>query len=123
MTNFNVGPSTVYPQLADYLKDAYNDGVLSMPHRGTAFVEMMRNTVALLKEKLNIPEDYTILFTSSATECWEIIAQSLTVQKSYHLYLPAQLQVVPARYPRSSSLTHCVVPHNFRHPPKVCGHR
>ena len=86
MTNFNVGPATVYPQLADYLKDAYNEGVLSMPHRGAAFVEMMQNTVSLLKEKLNIPKDYTILFTSSATECWEIIAQSLTIQKSYHLF-------------------------------------
>ncbi|MEQ9303659.1 MAG: aminotransferase class V-fold PLP-dependent enzyme, partial [Marinoscillum sp.] len=32
------------------------------------------------------PSDYEILFTSSATECWEIIAQSLTVKGSQHFF-------------------------------------
>jgi phosphoserine aminotransferase len=47
---------------------------------------MSEKTIKLLKEKLNIPKNYTIFFTSSATECWEIIAQSLVTDRSYHLY-------------------------------------
>src|SRR5690606_24910192 len=37
-------------------------------------------------EKLEIPEDYVVLFTSSATECWEIIAQSLITSSSFHIF-------------------------------------
>ena len=35
---------------------------------------------------MNIPKDYTVFFTSSATECWEIIAQSVVQEKSFHIY-------------------------------------
>jgi phosphoserine aminotransferase len=86
MYTFHVGPAKVYPQLKVFLADAYEEGILSMPHRGEAFVQMMQSTIALLKEKLEIPQDYTIMFASSATECWEVVAQSLTLQKSYHIY-------------------------------------
>jgi len=40
----------------------------------------------LLHEKLNIPKDYTIFYTTSATESWEIIAQSIVQKKSFHIY-------------------------------------
>lgn len=65
---------------------AYEEGVLSIPHRSERFVQMSRSTVGLLRKKLNIPQDYYIFYVSSATECWEILAQSLTRHKSYHLY-------------------------------------
>ncbi|RNI31177.1 aminotransferase class V-fold PLP-dependent enzyme [Rufibacter latericius] len=86
MLNFYPGPSKVHPEVRDYLTMAYDEGMLSIPHRGERFVLMMRELVALLRLKLNIPQDYYIFFTSSATECWEIIAQSLTPNKSLHLY-------------------------------------
>jgi phosphoserine aminotransferase len=35
---------------------------------------------------LQVPADFTLLFTSSATESWEIISQSLVEHSSYHLY-------------------------------------
>ncbi len=50
------------------------------------FEEMFGETVALLKSKLHIPEAYAIFFTSSATECWEIIAQSLVERQTTHIY-------------------------------------
>lgn len=59
---------------------------MSINHRSEEFVKMSERTIKLLKEKLNIPKNYTIFFTSSATECWEIIAQSLVTDRSYHLY-------------------------------------
>jgi phosphoserine aminotransferase len=59
---------------------------MSINHRSDTFVKMSERTIGLLKEKLNIPKSYTVFFTTSATECWEIIAQSLITTKSYHLY-------------------------------------
>lgn len=47
---------------------------------------LCKKTISLLKDKLNIPKTYTIFFTSSATECWEIIAQSLINKESLHMY-------------------------------------
>src|ERR1700749_4185545 len=86
MISFYPGPSKIYPEVADYLQDAVRDGVLSINHRSPEFAEISKNAILYLKEKLNIPEDYTVLYTSSATECWEIIAQSLIKRGSYHIY-------------------------------------
>ena len=57
-----------------------------MNHRSEEFMTLCEKTVMLLKEKLDIPKSYTILFTSSATECWEVIAQSLITEKSLHIF-------------------------------------
>jgi phosphoserine aminotransferase len=86
LLNFYPGPSKVYPEVRQYMADAYDSGVMTIPHRSETFMQLMRATVANLKKKLNIPQDYYIFFTSSATECWEIIAQSLTYSQSFHIY-------------------------------------
>ncbi len=57
-----------------------------MNHRSPEFMALCENTVSLLKEKLDIPATYTVFFTSSATECWEIIAQSIISEKSLHIF-------------------------------------
>jgi len=86
MYTFNPGPAQVFPSVRQYLADAYDEGWLSAPHRGEQFTGLMRQTVTDLKTKLNIPQDYTVFFMNSATECWEVLAQSLTPRKSLHLY-------------------------------------
>jgi phosphoserine aminotransferase len=86
MLTFYPGPSKVYPQVREYLTMGYDEGILSIPHRGDRFVQLSKNVVVQLRKKLNIPQDYYIYFVSSATECWEILAQSLTRQKSFHVY-------------------------------------
>ena len=86
MISFYPGPSRVHTEIPQYVKDAYKLGIMSINHRSDTFVAMSEKTVKLLKEKLNIPKSYTVFFTSTATECWEIIAQSLITDKSYHLY-------------------------------------
>lgn len=83
---FYPGPSKLYPQVGRYLTDAYESGLLSMNHRSTAFMEMLSRAIADLRIKLEIPEEYEVYLTSSATECWEIIAQSLVSTHSLHLY-------------------------------------
>ena len=86
MVSFYPGPSRVYDDIPKYVKDAHAKDILSMNHRSDEFMAMMKKTVTLLKQKLAIPKEYTILFTSSATECWEIVAQSWVTNKSFHLY-------------------------------------
>ncbi len=86
MISFYPGPSRVHNEIPKYVKDAYKLGIMSINHRSPTFVKMSEKVITLLKKKLNIPKNYTIFYTSSATECWEIIAQSLITEKSYHLY-------------------------------------
>ncbi len=86
MITFYPGPSKLYPQIETYLGDAFHSGLLSMNHRSQPFMTMLSASIAGLKEKLAIPESYEVVFVSSATECWEIIAQSLTSRTSYHIY-------------------------------------
>ena len=86
MITFAPGPSKVYDALPKYLQDAYAQGILSANHRSAVFMDLYRETEQLFRDKLQVPADFTLLFTSSATESWEIISQSLVEQSSYHLY-------------------------------------
>ena len=86
MLTFYPGPSKVYPEVADYAAEAVRTGIVSLNHRSAGFMAIVQETVRLLHEKLAIPADYHIALVSSATECWEIVAQSLTAQASLHPY-------------------------------------
>jgi phosphoserine aminotransferase len=84
---FYPGPSQLYPQVEQYLADAYHSGILSANHRSHVFMQLYERTLALLRQKLLVPDCYQVYFTSSATECWEIIAQSLIGQNgSLHFH-------------------------------------
>ena len=86
MISFYPGPSRVHDGIPRYAEDAYEKGILSMNHRSVEFMALCEKTILLLKQKLNVPKSYSVFFTSSATECWEIIAQSLVKETSTHLY-------------------------------------
>jgi len=86
MISFSPGPSQVYPELPKYFQDAYDQDILSANHRSRVFMNMYQEVIQLFQEKLHLPPDYRLIFTSSATESWEIISQSLTRSGSYHLY-------------------------------------
>ncbi len=86
MISFYPGPSRVYDEIPKYVKDAHRKGILSLNHRSEEFMALCEETASLLKSKLNIPDSYKIFFTSSATECWEIIAQSIIANNSLHIF-------------------------------------
>lgn len=86
MITFAPGPSKVYDALPQYMQDAYNEGILSANHRSGVFMHLYQETEQLMREKLKMPDDYKLLFTSSATENWEIITQSIVEQASFHIY-------------------------------------
>lgn len=84
--SFNPGPSKVDPGVRQFMEQAHDEGFLQLGHRSERFVQLSKQVVATLRAKLNIPGEFFIYFTSSATECWEIIAQSLTRTRSLHFY-------------------------------------
>ncbi len=86
MISFYPGPSRVYSSVPRYVQEAYEQGVLSINHRSAEFVDISKRTIALVKEKLRVPDDYSVFYVSSATECWEIISQSLVRHASYHVH-------------------------------------
>ena len=89
MISFYPGPGRVYKKIPKYVQEAYVEGILSINHRSKEFVELCSSSQLILRKNLNIPADYMIFFTSSATECWEIIAQSYPEIYSYHFHCGA----------------------------------
>lgn len=86
MISFYPGPSRVHDEIPHYVRQAFETGILSINHRSDEFMEMSEKTIQLLKTKLEIPADYTVMYTTSATECWEIIAQSVIDKSSFHFF-------------------------------------
>lgn len=85
MITFYPGPSRVYDKVPQYVKQAYDEGILSINHRSPEFIALLDQTNALVKKKLNVPDEYQVFYLSSATECWQVIAQSFD-GLSYHFY-------------------------------------
>ena len=87
MISFYPGPSRIDKGIPAYLREAAQSGILSVNHRSQTFEKLYQQTLQNFRKALQLPADYTLLFTSSATECWEIVAQSLIgSEKSLHLY-------------------------------------
>ncbi|MCU0430551.1 MAG: aminotransferase class V-fold PLP-dependent enzyme [Cytophagaceae bacterium] len=86
MISFYPGPSALWKEMPTWMEEACDCGILSVNHRSAEFAAMLRNTVEQLRQRLEVPEEYGIFFTSSATETWEIILQSLPIKSSAHYF-------------------------------------
>jgi phosphoserine aminotransferase len=84
-TNFTPGPSQLYFTVEDHMKTAFRDGIPSLSHRSKKFESIYRETFEGLRALLNLPVDYQMYFTASATEIWERIIQNLVEDRSFHL--------------------------------------
>jgi phosphoserine aminotransferase len=84
MINFTPGPSQNYFTIADHLKQAIRDQVLSLSHRSKDFEKISIEATSGLRALLNIPETHSILFTASATEIWERSIQNLVGEHCFH---------------------------------------
>ncbi|MBD0400405.1 aminotransferase class V-fold PLP-dependent enzyme [Flammeovirga sp. EKP202] len=85
MISFYPGPSKIEPLVGEYMQEAIDSQLIEYNHRSPQFMEMMKSCIKVVKEKLNIPKNYHVLFASSATECWEISAQSFDAN-FIHIY-------------------------------------
>ncbi|PIB35462.1 phosphoserine aminotransferase [Reichenbachiella sp. 5M10] len=81
---FTPGPSALYFTAEQHIKNALKNNVASISHRSKQYISIHEETVNALKELLDLPEGYSIGFTSSATEVWERISENLIDQTSYH---------------------------------------
>jgi phosphoserine aminotransferase len=86
MLNFYPGPSKLDPNIGQYFQEAVAAGILERNHRSEAFEQLYADVVHQFQQKLQLPKSYRLLFISSATEAWEIIAQSFTKKGSLHFY-------------------------------------
>lgn len=86
MISFYPGPSKLRASVGDYMQQAYSSDILSFNHRSSEFVEVIAGAIESIKTKLNVPQNYEVYFVNSATECWQIIAQSLVAERSLHIY-------------------------------------
>lgn len=84
-TNFTPGPSQLYITTEDHARKAFKEQIPSLSHRSKEFEDISRNATDGLKTLFNIPDNFSIVFTGSATEIWERIIQNLTEHTSHHL--------------------------------------
>jgi len=83
--NFTPGPSQLYFTVEDHMKAALREDIPSLSHRSKKFESIYKDTVDGLRELLDLPADYHLFFTGSATEIWERIIQNLVEKNSFHL--------------------------------------
>ena len=82
--NFTPGPSQLYFTAEDHVKKAFRDGIPSLSHRTKEFESISREATEGLRELLNVPTNYQLVFCASATEIWERIIQNLVEENSHH---------------------------------------
>ncbi len=86
MINFYPGPSKIDKRLHQWLQEGLESGMVEMNHRSEAFMFQYSEIVDLFQEVFDLPQDYEVYFTSSATECWQIIAQGFAGKSFLHVF-------------------------------------
>ncbi len=84
-TYFTPGPSGLYYTVEQHLKTALRTGVASISHRGNRFKDIYQQVDTNLRTLLQLPDNYNVLFTNSATEVWDLSTESLIKEKSLHI--------------------------------------
>lgn len=83
-TFFGPGPSQLYPTVGTALEQALVEDVCTISHRSQAFKNIYAEAVANFRKLVNIPDNFQIVFTGSATEIWERIIKNCVENKSFH---------------------------------------
>jgi len=81
---FTPGPAELYFTVETHVKNALSEYVPSISHRSKAFEGIYQEAVTNLRELLQLPDNYHIFFTGSATEIWERILENCVENQSYH---------------------------------------
>ena len=82
---FTPGPSALYFTVEDHLRAALRKQIPSISHRGKEFSRIYQETEERLQQLVNLPDDYSLFFTASATEIWERMLQSVVQKRTLHL--------------------------------------
>ena len=84
VTTFAVGPSQIYFTVEDHIRQAFREGIPSISHRSKQFEKIFESVNESLRALLNVPNNFHMFFTSSATEVWERSTQNLVDENSFH---------------------------------------
>lgn len=82
---FRPGPSQLYPGVASAIAESIELGVGSWSHRGQEFHDCYAGAESALRKLLKLPDDWTMLLFSSATEVMERLVQCCSRKKTAHL--------------------------------------
>lgn len=82
---FTAGPSALFYTAEEHIKQALKEQVPSISHRSKAYEKISENTTDNLRELLNIPNEYHIFFTSSASEVWSLLIENCVEKESFHI--------------------------------------
>ncbi|MCS7019431.1 MAG: aminotransferase class V-fold PLP-dependent enzyme [Cytophagales bacterium] len=83
---FYPGPAKLHALVPQWTAEIFAEGLTSRNHRSPEIIHCYQRAAEGLRLKLHIPSDYAILFTSSATECWEILGQSFFGNRFMHIF-------------------------------------
>lgn len=84
MITFNPGPSQIAPETKDDIHLALEQHLLQISHRSPQFSEISERAVEGLRKYFNVPADYKIFYTTSATESMTISLSNCCENKSFH---------------------------------------
>ena len=83
-TTFNVGPSQInaetYADIAEFSREKLGE----ISHRSAEFTEISQKADAEMRQYFKIPQNYTIIWGSSATEMMELCVKSFVAKTSFH---------------------------------------
>jgi len=82
---FTPGPSELYPTVPQHLQAAIANKIGSISHRSQQFKDIYAHAENGLRQLLQLPTNYEILFLSSANEIWERAIQNNVAHESFHL--------------------------------------
>jgi len=81
---FNPGPSQVSDAVKADLVKAGEQNIVGISHRSDACRRIVESAAHGLRRFFNVPQDYHIVFTSSATEAMELTVRNLVERQSFH---------------------------------------
>lgn len=81
---FNPGPSKLSPEVIRDIQELATDGFLSTSHRSGTFMEVSKQAITGLHEKMGIPAYYKIFYQPSATAAMDTLLRNLVKEHSFH---------------------------------------
>lgn len=84
MITFTPGPSHLSNEMKWFLREAIELDIASVSHRSSYFSEFSKSARDGLRTFFQVPDEYKIFYTYSATESMEIIVRSTVLSRSHH---------------------------------------
>ena len=82
---FTPGPSELYPTVTQHMQAAMANKIGSISHRSQQFKDIYAHAENGLRQLLQLPSNWEILFLASANEIWERAIQNCVAEESFHL--------------------------------------